>query len=126
MRRNFKHLFDDKKIFGFYSDEVFVSVIAGFVVAVPFYVIFYGSGGVFDRFGGFLFLLVVAVVAATVLSTMKLVRGNNTKVFYARVLGRNEKAKTFKGMVTKAVLYLMAVDKIFGKNRITKTQNYSP
>ena len=72
------------------------------------------------------FLLTVAIVFSTVLGVMKAVRGNMTRTFYARVAGRGEKPKTLKGYFAVAVLYLIAFDRLFGKNRVVKTRNYSP
>ena len=126
MKKNFKHLFDDKKIFGFYSDELFVAVIVGLSTAVPVYMVAYNSHGILGRLGGLLLLLITGIVAGTVLSTMKLVRGNDDKTFYVKIIGRNEEPKSFKGLVTKIILYLMAFDRLKGKNGIKKTQNYSP
>lgn len=126
MRRNFGRLFEEKKVFGFYSDEIFVAFLVSLVVGLPFYAFFYSSSGAVQKVGLPVFLLTVAIVFSTVLGVMKAVRGNMTRTFYARVAGRGEKPKTLKGYFAVAVLYLIAFDRLFGKNRVVKTRNYSP
>ena len=126
MKKNFKHLFDDKKFLGFYSDELFVALIVGMATSIPVYIFSYNSHGLIGRLGGLVLVAITGIVAGAVLSTMKLVRGDDDKKFYVKIVGRNENPKTFKGMVTKFILYLMAFDKLKGKNSIKKTQNYSP
>ena len=127
MKKNFKYLFEDRKVFGFYSDEIFIAVIVGVFVSAPIYLATSYMGiRVLEKLGGLLFLVVFLIASSAVLSTMKLVRGNDDKTFYVKVLGRNEGPKTFKGRLARLALYLMAFDKLIGKFRITKTRNYSP
>ena len=126
MRKNFRQLFEERKIFGFYNDELFVAFLVSRVVGLPFYAFFYSSSGAVQKIGLPVFLLTVVVVFSTILGIMKAVRGNMNRSFYARVAGRGEKPKTLKGYLAVAVLYLIAFDRLFGKNRVVKTRNYSP
>ncbi|ADU97708.1 hypothetical protein Theam_1752 (plasmid) [Thermovibrio ammonificans HB-1] len=127
MKKNFKYLFEDKKIFGFYTDELSVALLAGIAVALPVYAFSSDSDLViFRKLGGFFLLSIIAFVASVVLSTMRAVRGNDDKTFYVKLLGRDESPKTLKGKFAKFVLYLIVVDKVKGKERITKTRDYSP
>lgn len=126
MRTNFRHLFEERKVFGFYSDEIFVAFLVSLVAGLPFYSLFYSSSGTVQKVGLPVFLLTVAAVFGSILGIMRAVRGKMNRSFYARVAGRGEKPKTVKGYLAVAVLYLIAFDRLFGKNRVVKTRNYSP
>ena len=127
MRKNFKYLFEDRKIFGFYSDELFVAALVGFFFAAPVYLVsYYADVRVLQKLGGLLLVAVLVAVALVVLSVMKVVRGSDDKTFYVKLVGRNEAPKTLKGRLTKVVLYLMAFERLKGKGKITRTRNYSP
>ena len=126
MRTNFRRLFEESKIFGFYSDELFVAFIVSLVAGFPFYLATYYSSGTVQKLGLPVFLLTVLTVFSAVLGIMKTVRGGRNRSFYAKVAGRGERPRTFKGYLALFVLYLIAFDRIVGKNRVVKTRNYSP
>lgn|GEM_PF-6277590 len=127
MKKNFKYLFEDRKIFGFYTDELFIAFIVGLLLSAPVYLAAYYSGiRIFNRFGGLILVVLTFLVASAVLSTLRLVRGSDDKTFYVKLLGRNENPRTFRGKFARLALYLMTLEKLGGREKIVRTRNYSP
>jgi hypothetical protein len=128
VRKNFRHLFDEKKVFGVYTDELFVAVMVSAVLLLPFYTVAYYSSGFLNRFGGLGFVVALFLLSASIVSLMKFLRGNEDKTFYVKIAGRNEKPKTLKGRLARLVVMLLVIDKIAGRKavKVKKTRNYSP
>ena len=129
MRRNFKTLFEENRIFGFYTDEFFTAFLVGFIVAVPIYLTFSNMNGLISKIGSLSIFIVTALVAFAILGVIKAVRKDETKSFYVKLIGRELRAESMRGKFAKAIIYLIAFEHVVGKKKsqkVTKTKNYSP